>query len=283
MPILRSTFSTPAPPRAVAGALLDAELARRVAALVADMTVPTEANGFLASGDEVDFAIRLLPGIRLRTRVLRIGTDGMSTTLVAGPLPRLRHKVEITETAHGSRVDESLEWVSPLGLLGWLIDSVAARRLASRVLRERVRALRARSEELAAAPVVVGAALVRDRELLAQQRSYPAEHAGQWELPGGRVEPGETDKAALVRECREELGVEIVAGEQIGPDIPLHNGMVLRVLSATLADPNAEPVAHDHHAVRWLRAPDLGTVPWLPADRVLVHDLRQLLTRQRSA
>nr|WP_073487417.1 NUDIX domain-containing protein [Streptoalloteichus hindustanus] len=136
---------------------------------------------------------------------------------------------------------------------------------------------------MAAAPVVVGAAVVRDGRLLAQQRAYPAEHAGQWELPGGRVEPGESDVEALVRECREELGVDVAPGPQVGPDIPLPGGKVLRILAAHLTDPAAEPTPYDHQAVRWLAAADLAGVDWLPADRVVVPALRRLLAPANPA
>ena len=53
---------------------------------------------------------------------------------------------------------------------------------------------------------VVGAAIVRDGRVLAARRTTPPEPAGRWELPGGKVEPGETAAAALVREIGEELG-----------------------------------------------------------------------------
>src|SRR5690606_41296970 len=65
------------------------------------------------------------------------------------------------------------------------------------------------------------AAIVRAGRLLAQQRGYPDHLAGQWELPGGRVEPGETEVDALVRECVEELGVQVRVGDRVGPDVPL--------------------------------------------------------------
>ena len=61
----------------------------------------------------------------------------------------------------------------------------------------------------ASARVVVGAAIVRDGRVLACRRTSPVEAAGRWELPGGKVEPGETPEAALVREVREELGVGV--------------------------------------------------------------------------
>jgi 8-oxo-dGTP diphosphatase len=126
--------------------------------------------------------------------------------------------------------------------------------------------------------VVVGAAIVRDRRLLAQQRAWPASHAGRWELPGGRVEHGESDADALVRECAEELGVRVAPGERVGEDVPLPGGRsVLRIYAATLADPSAEPHAVEHRALRWLDAADLTTVDWLDADRMLVPWLHALL------
>ncbi|EIF00353.1 NUDIX domain-containing protein [Saccharomonospora glauca] len=128
-----------------------------------------------------------------------------------------------------------------------------------------------------AATVVVGAAVVRDGRLLAQQRAFPAEAAGLWELPGGRVEPGESDAEAVRRECVEELGVDVVVGDRVGADVPLPNGMVLRVYAATLRDAEAEPRAVEHRALRWLPAAELREIDWLPADRVLVPDLLALL------
>jgi 8-oxo-dGTP diphosphatase len=128
-----------------------------------------------------------------------------------------------------------------------------------------------------AGSVVVGAAIVRHGTLLAQQRAYPESVAGQWELPGGRVEPGETDQAAVLRECVEELGVRVRVGAQVGPDVPVRDGLVLRVYRADLDPPGTDPHPLDHHAVRWLTPDELDTVPWLPADRVLLPALRSLL------
>lgn len=129
-------------------------------------------------------------------------------------------------------------------------------------------------------PVVVGAAIVRDGQVLAQQRAYPARDAGRWELPGGRVEPGEPDADAVRRECLEELGVRVAVGSRIGPDVPLHDDLVLRVYRASLDPPDQTPHPHDHQALRWLSAATLATVDWLPADLVLLPVLRTLLLRR---
>lgn len=126
--------------------------------------------------------------------------------------------------------------------------------------------------------VVVGAAIVRDGKLLAQQRAWPADADGKWELPGGRVEADESDVDGLARECAEELGVVVTVGARVGPDVDLPGGKVLRIHAAELADPGEEPRAVEHRALRWLDVSELDGLDWLPADRILLPDLRALLT-----
>jgi 8-oxo-dGTP diphosphatase len=123
-------------------------------------------------------------------------------------------------------------------------------------------------------PTVVGAAILDGDRVLAAQRSTPSALAGRWELPGGKVEPGETDEAALIRECREELGVEIVLGRRVGRDWPIGAHGVLRVWLATAI---GEPRCLEHSALRWLGKDQLLDVDWLPADLPVVEKLGALL------
>jgi 8-oxo-dGTP diphosphatase len=131
-------------------------------------------------------------------------------------------------------------------------------------------------KDLSVTQVVVATAIIRNGQVLAQQRAFPSADAGRWEFPGGRVEPGESEQAAVVRECREELGVEVEAGPGVGPDVPLRNGMVLRLYTATLVDDNAEPVAVEHSAVKWVGIDEFDHLPWLEADLAFLPDLRKL-------
>jgi 8-oxo-dGTP diphosphatase len=124
--------------------------------------------------------------------------------------------------------------------------------------------------------IVVGAAIIEDGRLLAARRADPPELAGLWEFPGGKVEPGETEDEALIRECAEELGVEVVVGERIGGDWPLANGYVMRVLLATVVA--GVPEAKEHLAVRWLALDELFDVSWVPADLPIVWKVRERLT-----
>lgn len=126
--------------------------------------------------------------------------------------------------------------------------------------------------------IVVGAAIVREGRLLAARRSAPSELAGGWELPGGKVEPGETETAALVRECREELGVEIGSGARVPGEWPLRAGLVLRVYLADLIAGEPAPL-EDHDELRWLGLDELDAVAWLPADLPAVAAARDVLRR----
>jgi 8-oxo-dGTP diphosphatase len=125
--------------------------------------------------------------------------------------------------------------------------------------------------------IVVGAAIVRHGEVLAARRSRPAELAGRWELPGGQVEDGESEVAALRRECAEELGAGIRVRRRLGPDLPLGRRRVLRVYLATLDPSSAEPAALEHAELRWVGASELDGLDWLDADRALLPDLAAAL------
>ena len=127
-----------------------------------------------------------------------------------------------------------------------------------------------------AAQVVVGAAILDGAgRVLVAQRSEPEHLAGFWELPGGKVEPGERAEEALVRECREELGVEIALGVRIGQDLPIRETGILRVWSGRVVAGTL--TATEHSELRWLGADELESVEWLPADLPLLPALRALL------
>lgn len=123
-----------------------------------------------------------------------------------------------------------------------------------------------------AGPVVVVAGAVYDRgRLLAARRSAPVELAGRWELPGGKLEPGESAEEALVRELREELGIETEPGERIPGEWPLKPGYVLQVWTARLLSGEPRPL-QDHDELRWLARHELDSVDWLDQDRPAVAE-----------
>jgi 8-oxo-dGTP diphosphatase len=124
--------------------------------------------------------------------------------------------------------------------------------------------------------LVVGAAIMRGGRVLAARRVRPTAAAGRWELPGGKVEQGETREEALVREVTEELGCTIAVNGWLAGESALTDAWVLVVATAELVA--GDPVPHEHDAVRWLGADELDDVDWLDADRPFLAELRDLLS-----
>lgn len=278
--MLSLSTSVDAPRRLVAGVVRDGDAAAESLALAGHRF--SAAVRLLIPGDVVVLEARIVPGVRLRyrSRIRSVGPEGMVSELVGGFARSLVHTTTLHDRGTGTTLHDEIAWTSPLGPLGRIGDGILVRRLIRDMLAARAVVYRRRAEALAAAPVVVGAAIVRSGSVLAAQRDRPAELAGRWELPGGSVEAGETEPAALVRECREELGVAIGVGDRLGTDLPITakgRDLVLRIHTATLKAASGEPEALEHRAVRWLGAREVPTVAWVDADRAMVPDLRGLL------
>lgn len=129
---------------------------------------------------------------------------------------------------------------------------------------------------------IVGAALTYNNQLLSSQRSYPPDLAGFWELPGGKIEPGEDPLQALLRELKEELGLEIPA--QISPILlpcnessnqawPLSQGLDMLVFIIPFNIKPAIELTSSHSEHRWLSSDELFSVSWIPADIPIVKKL----------
>ena len=202
-----------------------------------------------------------------------------------GLLAQVRHTRRFLPTGAGTLVDEQVEWDNRVpGLLGRLLDQTVVRRHVVTAMQAHLDLLAAAAQRRAEDVVqVVGAALVDgDRVLVAQRGSGSL--AGRWEFPGGKVERGETELAALVRECREELDVDIAPQAFLG-EVPLPGvvaggapgASTLRVWWGRVV--GGELVAHEHSEVRWVTADALEALDWIPADRPLLPAVRALLAR----
>ncbi len=121
---------------------------------------------------------------------------------------------------------------------------------------------------------VVAAIILKDGKVLATQRGY-GQWKGWWEFPGGKIEPGETQQQALVREIREELDADISVGrllKTIEWDYPdFHLTMHCFVCSLTSESLHL----NEHQSARWLTRSALDSVNWLPADVELLPELKK--------
>lgn len=114
---------------------------------------------------------------------------------------------------------------------------------------------------------VVAAIIKRDGRILACQRPPEKARGLLWEFPGGKVEPGESREDAIIRECREELGITLVP-ESIFTEVTHHYPDLTVHLTFFLCSlPEGEPVPLEHHAVLWALPGELARLPFCPADR----------------
>ena len=119
---------------------------------------------------------------------------------------------------------------------------------------------------------VVAAVIRSEDKIVATARGY-GEFKGQWEFPGGKIEPGETPQEALVREIQEELDVKIKVGDLIDTieyDSPsFHLSMDCFWCIVT----DGEITLKEAEDARWLSKDELYSVDWLPADMELIEKL----------
>lgn len=135
------------------------------------------------------------------------------------------------------------------------------------------------SSAVAVPLVVVAAVIIEGGRVLLSQRKRGTHLEGAWEFPGGKVEPGEDPRAALVRELDEELGITTVIGSPI--EVTFHaypqKSVLLLFFEATRTKESAEPRALDVADVRWAALGDLRDELFPPADVAVLARVRALL------
>ena len=122
----------------------------------------------------------------------------------------------------------------------------------------------------------VVAALIWDGDrFLACQRPAHKDRALLWEFVGGKVEPGETGAQALVRECREELGITVRPGEiadrltHAYPELTVCLSLIRAVIT------EGRPRRLEHQALAWLTLEEAKEYPFCPADRAFLERMDQ--------
>jgi 8-oxo-dGTP diphosphatase len=123
--------------------------------------------------------------------------------------------------------------------------------------------------------------IMRNGEVLACQRKRSARYALKWEFPGGKLEPGETPEHALVRELREELGIEPRTLQEFfrqewvyseGTDTPSKDG-AFRVFYFLVKEFSGEPVNHAFEQTRWVTPQQLQGMDILEGNREAIERL----------
>lgn len=128
---------------------------------------------------------------------------------------------------------------------------------------------------------VVAALIINQDQVFATQRGY-GEFKDGWEFPGGKIEPGETPEEALKREIKEELATEIQVEKLLTTveyDYPtFHLSMQCFLCKVE----KGKLTLLEHEAARWLSYDELDDVDWLPADRIVMGELRKYLIKDQN-
>jgi 8-oxo-dGTP diphosphatase len=134
-------------------------------------------------------------------------------------------------------------------------------------------------ESVSLFPVVAAALVDGDGRVLLQTRPEGKAMAGLWEFPGGKIEPGETPEAALIRELREELAIDVEAA-CLAPacfaSAPLGDRHLLLLLYVCRKW-RGVPEAVEGGALRWVRPVEMHALPMPPADRPLIGLIEALV------
>ena len=123
---------------------------------------------------------------------------------------------------------------------------------------------------------VVAALIWKGEKFMICQRPSHKARGLLWEFVGGKVEAGETEEAALVRECMEELGIKLSVGEVFMdvvheyPDLTVH----LTVLSAVISE--GEPTLLEHNDIRWITPQETGDYDFCPADVEILKKIAEV-------
>ena len=109
--------------------------------------------------------------------------------------------------------------------------------------------------------------------MLATQRGY-GEFEGGWEFPGGKVEPGETETEALIREIKEELGAAINPVSFLCSVDHQYDAFELHMdcYRCKLVDDNF--ILYEHKDAEWVDCDTIDELDWLPADRPVVEEIK---------
>lgn len=117
---------------------------------------------------------------------------------------------------------------------------------------------------------VVAALIEREGKLLLARRDATGDQAGLWEFPGGKVEAGESQQAALIRELQEELGIDATVAEFVATSELQQSARLIRLHGWRVSDFTGGITLQCHSEIRWVVPADVHSFELAPADVPLI-------------
>lgn len=130
---------------------------------------------------------------------------------------------------------------------------------------------------------VVAAVILHEGRILAAKRKAGGPSGGRWEFAGGKLEPGESPQQALAREIREELGLAIRVGEELGTYVTALEPYTIRLQCFWCELLGGELILNDHDEVRWCSADELQELDWALPDVPAVRAIQTLKVQRQLA
>ena len=120
---------------------------------------------------------------------------------------------------------------------------------------------------------VTCAIIRRHGKILAAQRAQDTHLGGKWEFPGGKVDDGESEESCIVREIREELGVEIRLTRRLPDSVHDYGDKQIRLIPFECELVDGEPVATEHASIDWFTVAEMSHLDWCEADLPIVEEV----------
>jgi 8-oxo-dGTP diphosphatase len=127
---------------------------------------------------------------------------------------------------------------------------------------------------------VTAAIIEKAGAILLARRKEGGSMGGKWELPGGKLEPGESPADGLERELREELGVDAQVGELMGTTTFRNGPKTYRLLAYRVSVSPTTPQALEHAELRWVEPTELASYDLADSDRSLLRKISGSITKQ---
>lgn len=121
---------------------------------------------------------------------------------------------------------------------------------------------------------VVGALIFREKKFLICQRPANKARGLLWEFVGGKVEKGETKPQALIRECQEELDINVIVDDLFMEVIHQYPDILIR-LSIYLCSFEGDYVLKEHNDAKWITASEIDNYQFCPADKDILAKIKE--------